>query len=114
MSSVFHHQIPFLSSEVAILILAAGNSSRLGEPKQLVLYKGKPLITHVIEQALFAKTHSVFVVLGGNKEVIYPKIAHLPVTFIQNKNWQVHFVVLSLCFDFVLHCCEILIFTLIF
>ena len=109
MSSVFQHKIPFpivsksqlleqgaeeqqtevdSSSEVSILILAAGNSSRLGQPKQLVVFDGKPLICHLIEQALFVKTKSVFVVLGGNQEVILPKITHLPVTIVVNKNWK--------------------------
>ena len=30
----------------------------------------------------------VFVVLGGNQEVISPKITHLPVTIVVNKNWK--------------------------
>lgn len=115
MSSVFQHKIPFpkpsipkeialekgeileerLSdnseeavAQVSILILAAGNSSRLGEPKQLVEFNGKPLICHIIEQALFVKAHSVFVVLGGNKSVILPKISHLPVTIIDHEDWK--------------------------
>jgi len=114
MSSVFHHKIPFPKRvipkeitlekgesieetfsknvekavpQVSILILAAGNSSRLGQPKQLVEFNGKPLICHIIEQALFVKTHAVFVVLGGNKALILPKISHLPVTIINHENW---------------------------
>jgi molybdenum cofactor cytidylyltransferase len=75
-------------SDVSILILAAGNSSRLGQPKQLVEFAGKPLICHIIEQALFVKMRSVFVVLGGNQSLILPKIAHLPVTIVDNENWQ--------------------------
>ncbi|MFT4759432.1 MAG: molybdenum cofactor cytidylyltransferase [Paraglaciecola sp.] len=74
-------------SDISILILAAGNSSRLGQPKQLVNFGGKPLICHIIEQALFVKMRSVFVVLGGNKSLILPKITHLPVTIVDNENW---------------------------
>ena len=37
---------------LAIIILAAGFSQRLGTPKQLVYYRGKPLVRHVIETAL--------------------------------------------------------------
>lgn len=75
-------------SDISILILAAGNSSRLGQPKQLVNFGGKPLIVHIIEQALFVKMRSVFVILGGNQSLILPKIAHLPVTIINNENWE--------------------------
>lgn len=110
MSSVFHHKIPFPafsanhaaenltenqpentandSRDIAILILAAGNSARLGTPKQLVDFNGKPLICHLIEQALFVKTKAVFVVLGGNQELISPKISHLPVHTVRNEYWQ--------------------------
>lgn len=79
---------PITVSDVSILILAAGNSSRLGQPKQLIEFAGKPLICHIIEQALIAKMRSVFVVLGGNKSLILPKITHLPITIVENENWQ--------------------------
>ena len=58
-------------SDVSILILAAGNSSRLGQPKQLVEFAGKPLICHIIEQALFVKMRSVFVVLISFTVVLF-------------------------------------------
>ena len=71
-----------------ILILAAGNSSRLGEPKQLLTYNGKSLITNVVEAAITAISSPVAVVTGAHSEQILPKLFHLPTTIIHNDNWQ--------------------------
>ena len=46
------------------LVLAAGTSSRLGRPKQLLDLGGKPVIRHVVEAALAAPLDDVLVVLG--------------------------------------------------
>ncbi|MFY7829113.1 MAG: nucleotidyltransferase family protein [Flectobacillus sp.] len=52
-----------------IIILAAGNSSRLGQPKQLVVYQGKTLIEHIVTKALSISTN-VTVVLGSHAKGI--------------------------------------------
>ncbi len=46
------------------MILAAGLSSRMGQPKQLLPWEGEPLLTHVVRQALAARVDPVVVVLG--------------------------------------------------
>lgn len=48
----------------AALVLAAGSSERLGEPKQLLPLRGQPLLQHVIDAALQAGLGPVVVVLG--------------------------------------------------
>ena len=58
------------TSGYGILILAAGNSSRLGEPKQLLRYQDKTLIRHVTQAAIAAKSTSVTVVTGSNADLI--------------------------------------------
>lgn len=83
-----NNEAPIQENSTAILILAAGNSSRLGRPKQLVSFNGKPLIVHIIEQALYVKANAVFVVLGGNQASILPKIKHLPATIVLNEDWE--------------------------
>ena len=75
------------SSPLAVLILAAGGSTRLGQAKQLVKFQDKPLITHQIEKALTIST-DVYCVLGANFEAIYSQIKHLPINVIVNQDWQ--------------------------
>ncbi|GAA4295560.1 nucleotidyltransferase family protein [Nibribacter koreensis] len=73
---------------IAIIILAAGSSSRMGHPKQQLSYQGKTLVQHVAEIALGSKADQVLVVLGANSEQIIPEIAHLPIKYINNLNWE--------------------------
>ncbi len=46
------------------IVLAAGMSSRLGRPKQLLSFRGRPLTQHVIDRAVAAGLDDVIVVLG--------------------------------------------------
>jgi len=75
------------SNHVVGLVLAAGASRRLGQPKQLEEYQGKPLITHAVEQLFSAGCSSVITVLGANANIILPAIQHLPTTVVINGNW---------------------------
>lgn len=75
--------------KTAGLILAAGSSSRLGRPKQLVKSHGKSLLEQAIETALKVPLDKVFVVLGARFDEIEPSVSHLPVTVIRNDHWQV-------------------------
>ncbi|RZJ86905.1 MAG: hypothetical protein EOO20_17285, partial [Chryseobacterium sp.] len=65
--------------ETGILILAAGNSSRFGEAKQLLNFKGKSLLRNVCEEALKI-TKCVVVVTGSNHSEISKEIENLEVT----------------------------------
>ena len=58
----------------AILILAAGSSSRMGKPKQLLPYKHTTLLGWTIEQALNLKTSTVYCILGANFDLIRKEI----------------------------------------
>jgi len=67
------------------LILAAGNSSRLGQPKQLLKYQGKSLLADV-EDKLVNCCDQVFVVLGYQPELFKREINNAQI--IENPNWQ--------------------------
>ncbi|WP_175414770.1 XdhC family protein [Nibricoccus aquaticus] len=71
----------------AAIILAAGASTRLGQPKQLLLHKGTPLIVRAAQAALDAKALPVIVVLGAHADKIRPALAGLPVFIVENPNW---------------------------
>ena len=78
-----------MTEKVSILILAAGNSSRLGSPKQLVTFMGKTLIESITEVAL-SISEEVLIVLGGNADLILSKLerfeSEISIEF--NPNWQ--------------------------
>ena len=73
--------------KIAIIILAAGASSRMGKIKQLLPWKQTTLIGNAIEQALDSKADAVFVVLGANYQLISKEIKQENITIIYNKNW---------------------------
>jgi molybdenum cofactor cytidylyltransferase len=73
--------------QLAIIILAAGSSSRLGQPKQLLPYKDSNLLQHIITEALKGLPN-VYVVLGSNQEIIKDKLNQLPVAFVFNEDWE--------------------------
>lgn len=73
--------------ETGILILAAGSSSRLGQLKQLLQFKGKSLLFHVVSQALEV-TPAVVVVTGSKNDEIEKEIHDLKVPAAENSNWQ--------------------------
>ena len=71
----------------AILILAAGEASRMGEIKQNLPYLETTLLGHAIAQAKQAKAQHIYCVLGAQKEAIKTKIKQ-EVSFIINEAWE--------------------------
>lgn len=59
-----------LESPTAIVILAAGASSRMGQPKQLLVYESETLIARVCRMALETTCRPVVLVLGANADLI--------------------------------------------
>lgn len=73
---------------IEILILAAGASRRLGEPKQLVKYQGTSLIRRIAEASIKAEIGNVTVVTGFQAEAIVHEIRDLNVNTFYNKDWE--------------------------
>ncbi|AXT21166.1 nucleotidyltransferase family protein [Flavobacteriaceae bacterium AU392] len=73
---------------IAILILAAGASNRMGIPKQLLPWKHTTLLEHTIETVLELNIEHTFVVLGANIKLMSSKIKSYPIEIIHNINWQ--------------------------
>lgn len=75
--------------KISVLILAAGSSSRLGQPKQLVEFEGQTLMERITQTAL-SVSKEVLVVLGANIELIKPKLAAFSnrINIIENPNWK--------------------------
>jgi molybdenum cofactor cytidylyltransferase len=79
-----------LSTEIkyGIIILAAGNSSRLGEPKQLLSWQNNSLIRNVVEQSLTIPQAITMVVTGASADLIENELAGQQVFTRRNAAWS--------------------------
>lgn len=71
----------------AALVLAAGNSSRLGQPKQLLIYQGETLLHRAVRTALAAGCAPVIVVTGALDVVLRQAMADLPCQAVHSTDW---------------------------
>ena len=69
---------------IAGIVLAAGSSSRLGRPKQLLPLKGEPLLRFTLQRILTTRLDAVYVVLGHHGDDIGRSLADLPVRIVDN------------------------------
>jgi molybdenum cofactor cytidylyltransferase len=75
-------------SKTGIIILAAGNSSRMGEPKQLMMYKNKTFLQHIIGEAKNANLEPVICVTGYQSGLITKSLLGLGISTVYNKDWR--------------------------
>ncbi|MGF7217897.1 molybdenum cofactor cytidylyltransferase [Spirosoma lacussanchae] len=73
---------------VATLLLAAGSSSRLGQPKQLVQHEGQSLVRRMAGMALSVPTAPVVVVIGANADLVRAELTDVPVQTVVNADWS--------------------------
>jgi molybdenum cofactor cytidylyltransferase len=73
---------------IAAVILAAGASTRMGTPKQLLQFQGRSLLRSVTETAIAAQCSPIVIVLGARIELIQHEVSDLPVQVVENPEWQ--------------------------
>lgn len=73
---------------LAGLVLAAGGSARLGEPKQLIDWRGESLVVHAVKGALAACGAGVCVVTGGAAAQVEAEVSALAVVTVRNPDWE--------------------------
>ncbi len=73
---------------IYVVILAAGQSSRMGSLKQLLPFKNSTFLQTTIDSALSSKAEKVYVVLGANYKMIKKEVSDEDVSIVQNLNWQ--------------------------
>jgi molybdenum cofactor cytidylyltransferase len=76
------------ASSLHILILAAGASTRLGQPKQLVRLDGRPLLHTMVSHAVAVAGHAVTVVVGAHAQELALLLKHSPASVIVNRHWE--------------------------
>ena len=73
---------------VGAVVLAAGDSSRFGQPKQLALFQGEPFVRRTVTAAKDAGCMPIVVVVGADAAKITPILAGLPISVIKHSNWS--------------------------
>jgi molybdenum cofactor cytidylyltransferase len=87
-SSLEQEEIHAVHEPIAGIILAAGESARFGQPKQLLDWRGKSFVRAVATTALEAGLSPVIVVTGANSERVEEEIKDLNVIIARNDEWK--------------------------
>jgi molybdenum cofactor cytidylyltransferase len=73
---------------IVAVVLAAGESSRMGRPKALLPIEGIRFIEKIVSSLQSTKVGKILVVLGHNAEEMRQKIADLPVLIVVNNEYK--------------------------
>lgn len=72
---------------IAAIVLSAGESSRMGSPKALLSFEGKPFIERIVSVLKASRVGKIVVVLGYHADEIKPRIQQLPVSIVVNRDY---------------------------
>lgn len=70
------------------ILLAAGGSRRLGQPKQLLLKHRVPLVRYIADLLLQTHPNRLIIVTGGSAEAVEATLTDLPVDICRNPDWE--------------------------
>lgn len=73
---------------LGVLLLAAGGSSRLGQPKQLLQIDGESLVRRTARFLLSLQAEQVIVVTGCSSDPVSKELAGLPFCVRHNPDWR--------------------------
>ena len=76
------------TAKIPGIILAAGLSTRMGEPKQLLPFGDSTIIETVIDNMLGSELDEVIVIIGHESEKVHEKIRHKPIKVVFNPNYH--------------------------
>jgi molybdenum cofactor cytidylyltransferase len=77
-----------MTANVHVLVLAAGASTRLGQPKQLVQLNGRPALHIAVSNAVVVAGNAVTVVVGAKANELTYLLSHSPASSIVNRQWE--------------------------
>jgi len=72
---------------VTAIVLAAGTSSRMGRPKQLLQYDGRSLVRRAAEAAVTSKARQTIVVTGAANDAVAAELSGLAVMLVHNPDY---------------------------
>ena len=73
---------------ICALVLAAGESKRMGKPKLLLPFGDITIIEHIVDKIFLSKTDKILVVLGSHQEEIRSQMADRPVLSVVNHRYR--------------------------
>jgi len=79
--------LPPTHKSLAGILLAAGGSTRLGQPKQLYEWRSKPLVCHAVENCLAVCGAGVIVVTGSHAQDVEAALQTYAVQIVRNRQW---------------------------
>jgi molybdenum cofactor cytidylyltransferase len=77
-----------MTANLHIVVLAAGGSARLGQPKQLVHLGGRPALHLVLTTASLIAGHAVTVVVGAHVRELTHLLSHSTASVVVNRHWE--------------------------
>ena len=87
-ASLHQEKIFAVYEPTAAILLAAGSSSRYGETKQLLNWRGEPFVRVAARTALEAGCSPVIMVTGANAEQVELAVNGLNVLVVYNPSWK--------------------------
>jgi molybdenum cofactor cytidylyltransferase len=76
------------TDSIAAVILAAGESRRMGQPKQLLPFRGRTLVGNAIATALASTCRPIVVTIGACEDRMRRELQALPVVVSVNREWR--------------------------
>jgi molybdenum cofactor cytidylyltransferase len=73
---------------IGAVVLAAGESKRMGAPKLLLPYRGATIIEAVLDAVTASGADATLVVLGANRTAVRERIRRFPVSVAVNKRFR--------------------------
>jgi molybdenum cofactor cytidylyltransferase len=74
--------------KIAIIILAAGSSTRLEQPKQLLKKNGEYLVNRIIDISFESHSDCVYLVTGANHGKVLSVVRNKEINCIENASWE--------------------------
>ena len=75
-------------TRLSAVLLAAGGSRRLGRPKQLLVWRGEPLVRHAARAALEAGVDELIAVVGAERDGVAAALEGLALQVVDNPRWS--------------------------